>query len=453
MELLHQSGKIIAERYKILHILGQGGIGITYAALDLQVNQQVAIKELSLRRMTEWKILELFEREARILSQLKHPGIPAYLDYFQVDTSEDRRFYLVQELATGLSLATLVENGWHAKETEIRDIVAQILAILSYLQEFNPPVIHRDIKPQNIIRGEDGRVFLVDFGAVQDTYRHTMLRGSTVIGTYGYMAPEQFGGQAYPATDLYGLATTLLFLLTHRSPADLPQHRLKIDFRSQVQISPDLANWLQIMLEPVAEDRFTSANEALAALNGKYSGIINASNQKRRVPSGSRIVAKSTPTYLMVEMPPIGWRFDNISWLSFALIWSGFLFFWTAGAIAAGANLFFPLFSIPFWIVGLGILGGVLFSVAGRTRLEIDRQNFRLQWQLLGFSREVTGQTAQIDHIELSSNYEINGKPVISCTIVEGLRTHRFGSWLAESEKEWLVAEIMAFLNKNQPSK
>jgi ankyrin repeat protein len=129
-----------------------------------------------------------------------------------------------------------------------------------------PPVFHRDIKPQNLIGGKDGKVYLVDFGAVQNTYRSTFSYGSTVVGTFGYMAPEQFQGQALPATDLYGLGATLLFLLTHRSPADLPTDRLKISFRKRVHISEQFADWLEKMLEPDAEDRFVSAASALAAL-------------------------------------------------------------------------------------------------------------------------------------------------------------------------------------------
>ena len=234
MELLHQPGEIIAERYRILDILGQGGVGTTYEAQDLQNSQRVALKALSLRRMSDWKMMELFEREARILSQLNHPAIPRYLDYFQVDTAQDRSFYIAQQLAPGKSLAVIVESGWHPDQSEIQGLATQVLEILVYLHSLTPPVIHRDIKPQNIIRQENGRVFLVDFGAVQDTYHNTVTGGSTVVGTYGYMAPEQFRGQAVLSTDLYGLGTTLLFLLTRKSPADLPQRKLKIDFRSHV---------------------------------------------------------------------------------------------------------------------------------------------------------------------------------------------------------------------------
>jgi serine/threonine protein kinase len=266
MEEMHQPGDIIAKKYRIIDTLGQGGNGITYKAEDIKTGDRVALKALSFYHMTDWKQMELFDREAQTLANLNHPGIPKYLDYFQVDTPEDRGFYIVQQLVVGKSLAELVKNGWRSNEAGVRNIATQVLNILIYLQSLKPPVFHRDIKPQNLIGSQDGKVYLVDFGAVQNTYRNTFSFGSTVVGTFGYMAPEQFQGQALPATDLYGLAATLLFLLTHRSPADLPTDRLKISFRKRVQISEQFADWLEKMLEPDAEDRFVSAKAALAAL-------------------------------------------------------------------------------------------------------------------------------------------------------------------------------------------
>lgn len=255
------------QHYRIISILGEGNSGITYAVEDMtQPEVPLALKVLSFQQTDDWKTLELFEREAKVLSQLQHPGIPRYLDSFHIDTENDRQFCIVQQLAPGKSLAAWVESGWHANEVTVKKIAEQILEILIYLQKLEPPVIHRDIKPQNIIRNEDGSVFLVDFGAVRDTYYTTMMRGSTVVGTFGYMAPEQFRAVAVPATDLYGLAATLLFLLTHRSPAELPTKALGIDFRSHVQISEGFADWLTKMLAPDIYDRFASAQEALNAL-------------------------------------------------------------------------------------------------------------------------------------------------------------------------------------------
>jgi predicted Ser/Thr protein kinase len=281
-ESLHQIGDVITDTtqepprsYGVVGILGEGNSGITYSAEDTaQPGVTVALKVLSFQQTSDWKMLELFEREAKILSKLEHPGIPKYFNYFYIDTEQDRRFYIVQEQAKGKSLAVRAEEGWHSNEKGIQYIAKQILEILIYLQSIDPPVIHRDIKPHNIILDENNTVSLVDFGAVRDTYYSTLMRGSTVVGTYGYMAPEQFRGQSLPATDLYGLGATVIFLLTHRDPKEIPTDGLALDLQflrekngvSHIQISPEFVCWLEKMLEPEASERFVSAQEALTAL-------------------------------------------------------------------------------------------------------------------------------------------------------------------------------------------
>ena len=264
--IAYKSGDIINDKYRITDILGKGGVAITYSAIALETESPVAIKVISLKQLQDWKEIELFQREAEVLAKLDHPAIPNYIDYFALETEKDKAFYLVQQQAPGKSLAQLVDNGWHTTEQEVKNIAQQILEILIYLHSLEPPVIHRDIKPNNLILSDQGEIYLVDFGAVQNTYYNTLMQGSTVVGTYGYMAPEQFRGKALPATDLYGLGATLLYLLTHRSPAELPQDTLKLDFRSSVDISESFADWLDKILEPDIEDRFTSAELALNKL-------------------------------------------------------------------------------------------------------------------------------------------------------------------------------------------
>lgn len=448
MEKLHEIGEVIATRYRIESILGQGGNGITYAAEDQKTGKQVALKALSLRRLTDWKALELFEREARVLSHLNHPKIPAYLDYFQVDEKGERYFYLIQEIAPGKSLAALVESGWRATETEVRLIAAQILEILCYLHGLTPPVIHRDIKPQNIIRRADGQVFLVDFGSVKDTYRSTSVGGSTVVGTYGYMAPEQFLGQAVPATDLYGLGATLLFVLTHTSPANMPQHRLKINFRSLVNISADFRKWLEMMLNPIVEERFATAREALAVLRGERE-IVYLHKTINRQPPGSRVVLKKTAESLTVEIPPLGWRGNNLFLTVFTITWNVFIYHWTSTAISLNAPLIFCLFSAPFWFVGVQLTCKVLFRIFGYTHLQITPENFRLRWLLLGISREVEGNTENLESVQVSQDTSGDDSSEIFCLLVERNRIHRFGSALTKAEKEWLVTELANFLGKS----
>lgn len=450
MELLHQSGEIIAERYQIIDTLGQGGSGTTYQAQDLQSGERVALKALSLRRMTDWKMLELFEREARILAHLTHPGIPDYLDYFCVDTTQDRSFYIAQQLAPGKSLAALVENGWQPDESEVRHLATQILEILIYLHSLTPPVIHRDIKPQNIIRQENGQVFLVDFGAVQDTYHHTVTGGSTVVGTYGYMAPEQFRGQAVLSTDLYGLGTTLLFLLTRKSPADLPQRKLKINFRSHVKISKEFADWLERMLEPVVEDRFHSASQALAVLRGELA-MPRSLGQKSHPPKYTPITLAETEQRLVVEIPPVWLRSRHSQIFALIpLVWSGFLLLSIWINFVLNTQPYDTAIALSYWIflsiyglVGLWMLGIFLLSAASRIQLEIDEQNFRLQRWLLGKRyQEVRGKTEDINIKLCSIGLTMHKKPITVCVLRSKLRQYRFGSFLTEPEKEWLVGAI-----------
>lgn len=456
----HQVGELIAERYRLLSVLGQGGSGITYAAEDLTTQEQVAVKALSLQGISDWKQLELFEREAQVLSKLDHRAISNYIDYFQTDSGQNRWFYIVQELAPGKSLAALIDDGWHATQADVRQIAVQGLDILQYLHQLSPPIIHRDIKPQNLIRTDEGQIYLVDFGAVQNVCRQSMV-GSTVVGTYGYMAPEHFQGKAVPATDLYGLGGTLLFLLTHTSPADLPQERLKINFRSVVNLQSDFADWLDQMLEPAVEDRFASAPEALAHLKQSSSPSQPKSPSRRKgealrkQPKGSKIQINKTKSHLTVEIPPTGFRGNTLGIGLFALFCEGFAFVIFASVFTSmlkGSipSVIFLLAGLPLGIAGIGLITTVLFAVAGHIYLDIGPQQFQLLWTLnfCGIRYRKSGPTAALAGVNLTPAYQRNGRSVQSCTLIEGTRTHQFGTRLSLREQEWLVQTICDFLKR-----
>lgn len=444
---MHQPGDILNDRYQILNLLGQGGIAITYAAEDLNIGQEVAIKILSLRQLKDWKALELFEREGKVLAQLNHPGIPNYLDYFQLDMEGDRRFYIVQEIAPGQSLQDWVENGWRPTELEVREIAKQLLDILVYLHQLTPPVVHRDIKPKNIIRQSDGKIFLVDFGAVQDTYRHTMTSGSTIVGTYGYMAPEQFRGQAKPATDLYGLGATLLFLLTHKDPADFPEKRMKIDFRPYVNITAEFADWLENLLEPVIEDRLTSATEALALLQGKRERIVPRSPHNLQ-PVGSRIVLEKTPRQLKVKVPLPKIQFHYIFVLGFAIVWLNILIPITRVLLFSG-NLIMIFFIAPFWWRGIASLVTTLRNMLVYNTLNFYNDKFEISWFFLGAKRTIQGNIDDISLVEVRQVKGINSaNKIMNCALEVGVNSYRFGSGLSATEREWLVTEIADFIGK-----
>lgn len=454
----HHIGDLIAERYFVQSVLGQGSSGITFAVEDIHTHQQYALKALSLKGIQDWKQLELFEREAQVLAQLDHRAIPQYIDYFQTDTDGNRWFYIVQALAPGQSLADLVQNGWRASPTEVRQLALQLLDILEYLHGLTPPIIHRDIKPQNIICNQDGQIYLVDFGAVQNVYRDTA--GSTVVGTYGYMAPEHFQGKAVPATDLYSLGATLLFLLTHCAPADLPQQRLKIDFRQAVQLQPDFANWLDHLLEPAVEDRLSSAQKALAELtqpSPKSARPQSLSQRKaealRHQPKGSKVQLQRTPSQLTVDIPPSGLRGKTLGIGLFALFCEGFAFAIAASVATSMLNGQIPslvaiLAILPSLISGLGLMVAVLFGIAGKIHLQMDAQQFQLRWYIdrLGLCYQKRGSTKALDGIKLTTAYKSNNRPVAACTLMEGDYLHKFGTMLSLPEKEWLVHEISDFL-------
>ncbi|MBP0030268.1 serine/threonine-protein kinase [Roseofilum sp. Guam] len=449
---LHQCNDLIAQRYRIIDALGQGGMGITYEAEDLSNHQRVAIKAVSLKQAQEWKVLELFEREAKVIAHLHHPQLPQYLDFFHVDTQSDRIFYLIRELVAGDSLEDVIQNGKHFTEEEIRDITVQILKILVYLHNFTPPIIHRDIKPQNIIYQPDGQVFLVDFGAVQEVYRQTISSGQTFVGTIGYMPPEQLTGKAYFASDLYSLGATVLYLLTHHSPDRLPQKRMKIDFHSSVNISSTLADWLDRVLEPMFEDRFESATEALKVLENQTHIDIRkdiADVYKYPKPKKSNITLHKTSRLLVMNIPPRGFRSeDGFIWI-FALFWNGSMLL---GILAHGLSLIFS-FAILHILVGLGFILYLSWSSGVRTYMRIDQDNFLLQWKVLFFQRKIQGKISDLEQICVhDTQTKVNGRPLLNCALFEGVKKHQFGSFISLREKEWLVAEISEWLEENRRS-
>lgn len=266
---MFQPHQVLHERYQLQAQLGRTGAGRqTWRAIDLQTQATVILKLLAFNPQLEWGDVKLFERESLVLKHLNHPRIPKYRDYFAIDESAGAGlpwFGLVQEYIPGVTLEWLLEQNRGLREDQAYDLAKALLQILIYLHELSPPVLHRDIKPSNIILGQDKQFYLVDFGAVQDRAK---AEGAsfTVVGTHGYAPPEQLWGRAVAASDLYGLGTTLLHLLTGVPPAELPQQNLRLQFRDRVKLSPKFANWLEQLVDPSLERRFRTAREAQIAL-------------------------------------------------------------------------------------------------------------------------------------------------------------------------------------------
>jgi serine/threonine protein kinase len=232
--------------------------------------QQVALKELLFAQVPGTQELEAFEREARLLEAISHPRIPRLLGHFQEGQGAELRLYLAAEHISG---ETLLERLSHHtfSEAEARDMGLQVLEILEYLHKRKPSVLHRDIKPANIIRQPDGTLFLVDFGSARESLKGATV-GSTLVGTFGYMPLEQFGGTVDVTSDLYALGASLVHLLGRTPPAEHFQPDRGLDL-SHLE-APVLGPWLRKLTALRPEDRYRSATlarKALEALGPKAS--------------------------------------------------------------------------------------------------------------------------------------------------------------------------------------
>jgi hypothetical protein len=232
-----------------MRTLGEGTQGSTFEAVDKRDGRLVAVKRFDVRGAKGWKDVELAEREARVLASLAHLSLPAYIEHFE----EDGRLYLVMQRIEGTSLAERLRRGERFTEPEARRLLQDASVALAYLH--GQGVIHRDLKPGNVIERGDGSFAFVDFGAVRDRMKKE--GGSTVVGTFGYMAPEQFQGRALPASDVYSIAATCVAMLTGTQPEDLPHRGLAIDVAGALRgrASAGLVSALTRMLDPDPERR------------------------------------------------------------------------------------------------------------------------------------------------------------------------------------------------------
>lgn len=207
-------------RFRVISQIGAGGMSAIYLARASD-NKKVILKELVVHKSSETgmqKAKELFQRESGLLVKLRHPQIARVYDHF----IENGRDYLVLEYIPGMSLRQLVDLEGVRLEDKVLDWAQAIASILQYLHTQNPPIIHRDVSPENLVLGEDNLVHLIDFGAANE---FAATATGTLIGKQSYIAPEQFRGKPKPASDIYSLGATMHFLLTGQDPEALSVSR------------------------------------------------------------------------------------------------------------------------------------------------------------------------------------------------------------------------------------
>lgn len=462
------ASQILGDFYQVERQIAKKAGRKTLLCRDLRSQELVVIKLVSFSSDFEWDDLKLFEREAETLKSLSHSAIPQYLDYFEQTSDRVKSFALVQTYIPAKSLQEHLQAGRSFSEAEVQELAKALLEILIYLHDRHPAVIHRDLKPSNILLSDRtgnsiGQVYLVDFGSVQ-TLAAKEDGTITVVGTYGYMPPEQFGGRTVPASDIYSLGATLIGLLTGTHPADLPQKDGCIQFAASANISRNFASWLEQTIQPSLDKRFASAQEALQLLEKPPQLQLPVLGK----PLGSRVVLNKDADSLEIFIPSQRFKLGMIFAIVFAIGWNSFILFWTGGVLLAPFpfSLPFVLFSLPFWLVGFSMVRAILWGIFGKIYLSLDRQQMSLTYHLLGFnySRFRTVRIEDITDLEYTEkNYKHNSegnivaiKPQI--TIWAGTHKYelggssppdQFGSdyhTLTKPELEWLANELSDWL-------
>lgn len=269
-------GKILGSRYKVLSYIAEGGFGKTFLAEDILLPQKdrCVVKQLLVSVETSQLMAvarRLFKTEAATLHSLgHHQQIPKLLAYFE----EDGKFYLVQQYIEGQTLEAELATGEVWSEDRVIELLEDGLSILEFIH--SKGIIHRDIKPNNLIRRHsDRKLVLVDFGTVKKVLQEqTSTEGLTVVvGTKGYMPAEQAMGKPIPISDLYALGTIAIQALTQVQPLELDEENGELVWQHLAKVDPRLAKILTQMTRYHFKDRYQSAREALQDLKSLCDAI------------------------------------------------------------------------------------------------------------------------------------------------------------------------------------
>lgn len=257
-------GSVIDGKYKILNVVGKGGMSVVYLAMNERANKQWAIKEVRKDGMQSFEVVKQnLVAETDLLKKLNHPHLPSIIDVIDCDDT----FLIVMDYIEGNPLSKALETSGAQNQDDVIEWAKQLCDVLGYLHSRKPPIIYRDMKPSNVMLKPDGNVMLIDFGTARE-FKSTSVADTTCLGTQGYAAPEQFGGhgQTDARTDIYCLGATMYHLVTGHNPATPPYEMYPIR-----QWNPMLSSGLEEIIlkctQRNPEDRYQSCAELLYALD------------------------------------------------------------------------------------------------------------------------------------------------------------------------------------------
>jgi len=435
--------RILHDRYQLKSLLGHKTGRRTFLAQDLVTQENVVVKLMLFNVDFVWDDLKLFDREVEVLKSLGLAAIPQYLDSFEADTELGKGFALVQTYIEARSLQDWVESGRTFSESDIKEIAKKLLDILDYLHHRQPPVIHRDLKPSNILLADrsgnsPGEVYLIDFGSVQTVPSNSTI---TIVGTYGYMPPEQFGGKVSPASDLYALGATLIYLATGSHPSELPQKELRILFVERVNLSHQTIGLLQCLTEPSLDLRARSARLCLDAID--TANFTHPVVFRPIKPYGSKVKIKNTPERFEVIIPsPLD--FNSI------LICYSFCFFLLVLTRILGDS--FIIISSSF-IILINMITIPFFTTKKLTidPRKISRSSSIFGWQFWFATIIPRTSIIQIELTKLLHAASLYGPGSVSLRINIWAGVHKIelggDGYLSPSELEWLAAELRNWLH------
>lgn len=243
-------GSLLANRYSIIKVVGQGGFGVVYQAQDHKNRKKmVAIKQINISKLTPRQIIDAtdsYNREVSLLSKLQHKHLPRIYSHF----SDAEHWYLVMDFIKGKTLEEYLKEAPNGALPlkQVLSIGMQVCDVLQYLHTQKPAIIFRDVKPANLMWGDNGRVYMIDFGIAR-RFVPGQARDTGPLGSPGYAAPEQYGVvQTTPYTDIYGLGVTLQTLVTGKEPLELQD-----DAGSGQVMAPQIPAPLQQLLDEMTE--------------------------------------------------------------------------------------------------------------------------------------------------------------------------------------------------------
>lgn len=257
-------GSVIDGKYKILNVVGKGGMSVVYLAMNERANKQWAIKEVRKDGMQSFEVVKQnLVAETDLLKKLNHPHLPSIIDVIDCDDT----FLIVMDYIEGNPLSKALETSGAQNQDDVIEWAKQLCDVLGYLHSRKPPIIYRDMKPSNVMLKPDGNVMLIDFGTARE-FKYSSVADTTCLGTQGYAAPEQFGGhgQTDARTDIYCLGATMYHLVTGHNPATPPYEMYPIR-----QWNPMLSSGLEEIIlkctQRNPDDRYQSCAELLYALD------------------------------------------------------------------------------------------------------------------------------------------------------------------------------------------